>query len=56
MNNESNPYLRKLDQINEARKKWAESEWFLNLLCTETGLKPPTPTDEQLLQWVYKLH
>ena len=50
-NQESNPYLLRLDQIEAARKKWAESEWLLSFLRTEGSERPKEPTDEQLLEW-----
>ena len=50
-NQESNPYLQRLDQIEAARKKWAESEWLLSFLRTEGSERPKEPTDEQLLEW-----
>jgi len=54
--NETNPYLRRLDQISETKKKWSESEWLLNLLRSETSQKPSIPTEQELLQWAQKLH
>lgn len=56
MSNEANPYLRKIDELQAARKKWASSEWLLNLLRTETGQQPRILTDEELLQWAQNLH
>jgi len=52
--NETNPYLKRLDKIEEARKQWRESEWRLDFLRT-IGPTPTTPpTDEQLLTWNQK--
>jgi len=48
---ESNPYLQRLDQIEAARKKWAQSEWLLSFLRTEGSEKPKELTDEQILEW-----
>jgi hypothetical protein len=56
MYQENNPYLRKLDQTTEARRKWSESEWLLNLLRTETGLEQHIPTEQEVLLWAQKLH
>ena len=56
MNRESNPYLRRLEELAEARSKWAGSEWILNILRTETGQGTCIPTDEELLQWAQKVH
>jgi hypothetical protein len=53
--NFNNPYERKLEQIQKARKLWQESEWLLSFLRSE-GNPIPAPTDEQLLQWMHKLH
>jgi hypothetical protein len=35
---EPNPHLKKLDQLQAAKRKWQESEWLLSFLRTETGL------------------
>ena len=51
MYQENNPHLRKLDQIAEAKRKWSESEWLLNILRSEGNEKPRCPTEEELLQW-----
>ena len=51
MNQESNPFLKQLDQLQDARVKWAYSEWLLNFLRSEGDQKPKIPTDEQLLAW-----
>jgi len=53
---ENNPYLRRLEAIDEAKKKWSESEWLLTFLRSETGVKQRTLTDEEILQWEQKLH
>jgi hypothetical protein len=52
--NETNPYLRRLEALNEARKKWNESEWLLNLLRTRGSEKPKQLDKEELLQWAQK--
>jgi len=54
MNDDTNPYLKKLDQIYAAQTKWQESEWHLSFLRTEGEFKPKTLTDEELLQWAKK--
>ena len=56
MHNESNPYLRRLDAINEARTKYAESEWLLSFLRTNDGKEQRKLKDEELLQWAQQLH
>jgi hypothetical protein len=55
MQRELNPYLRNFDKVRDARKKWSESEWLLNILRSDTGQQPHIPTDEELLQWAQKL-
>jgi hypothetical protein len=50
-----NLHLKRLDQLEKARKLWQESEWRLNFLRTETGTPTPEPTDEEILQW-YQQH
>jgi hypothetical protein len=54
MNDLYNPHLQKLDLIQEARKKWDESEWILAFLRSE-GNPVPEPTEHELLQWMRNL-
>jgi len=49
-----NPHLKRLEELDKARKLWAESEWVLNFLRTQTGTPPSEPTDETILQWYQK--
>ena len=59
MNNQSretNPFLQRLDQINDAKVKYAYSEWLLNFLRSEGSLNPTILTDEQLLVWHKNSH
>lgn len=53
---ESNPFLQRLNRINDAKVKWAYSEWLLDFLRSEGSLKPKIPTDEELLVWAKTLH
>jgi hypothetical protein len=53
---EPNPHLRRLDQIQAAKRKWSESEWLLEFLRTQNGTEPKIMTDEEILQWSQKLH
>ncbi len=46
-----NPYEQRLEQLEEARKLWGESEWRLNFLRSITGTPIPEPTEEEILQW-----
>jgi hypothetical protein len=43
---------QQLEQLEQARKQWKESEWRLHFLRTQTGHTLPEPTDEQLIQWM----
>lgn len=52
--NYNNPYERKLEQIQKAKKLWQESEWTLDFLRSE-GNPIPELKDEELLQWMHKL-
>jgi len=54
--NEPNPFLRRLDQIQDARTKWESSEWLLSFLRSESNEQPKIPTDEEILQWAQNLH
>ena len=49
--NNNNPYLQRLDQLDEARKKWTESEWRLNFLRTITNSPVKEIGEEELLAW-----
>ena len=53
---ETNPHLLRLNQLNEARIRWNESEWLLNFLRTKSSIKPKTQTDEELLASNQQLH
>ena len=46
-----NPHLKRLEQLEHARKLWRESEWRLNFLRTQTGTPTPAPTRQEVLQW-----
>jgi hypothetical protein len=50
----STEYLKRLDQLEEARKKHLESEWLLKFLRTE-GSEPKTKTKEEILIWSQNL-
>lgn len=49
------PYTKRLDQIQEARKKHNESDWRLSFLRVIEPERPQPPTPDQLLQWNQKL-
>lgn len=49
--NETNPYLKRLDLIKQAREKFEESEWRLNFLRSLEPTPLPKPSDEELLKW-----
>lgn len=49
-----NPYLKRLDELEAARKAWRESEWVLSFLRTISSTPPAEPTDEEILQWHLK--
>ena len=53
---ETNPYLLKLNQIEEARTKWDQSEWLLNHLRTQGSTAPKQLTDKELLTWIHQQH
>ena len=55
-NNATNPFMQRLDQMKDARVKWAYSEWLLNFLRSEGELQPKIPSDEDLLIWAQKSH
>ena len=47
----NNPYLKRLEDLAIARKRWIESEWVLNFLRTTTGQLQRQFNDEELLSW-----
>jgi len=49
------PYTRRLDQIQEARKRFNESEWRLSFLRAIEPEQPKQPDPNQLLEWNQKL-
>jgi len=49
------PFTKRLDQIQEARKKHDESEWRLNFLRCIEPEQPKQPDPNQLLEWNQKL-
>jgi hypothetical protein len=51
MSNETNPYLRKLDQQDAAKKLFYESEWRLSFLRTLSSEPTPQPLEEEIIQW-----
>lgn len=53
---DNNPYLKRLDQLERARKLWAESEWVLNFLRTLQPHPQKQPTQEELLSWHQQNH
>jgi len=53
---EPNPHLQRLDQLQSARQKYKESEWYLSFLRTETDQSPKPLTEAELLEWNKRLH
>jgi len=53
--NDNSQHEQRLDQLEQARKLWLESEWRLNFLRTETGTPTQPRTEEEILQW-YQQH
>lgn len=49
----TNPYLERLDDLEQARNLWQQSEFRLNFLRTESGTKLMQPTEEEILQWYH---
>jgi hypothetical protein len=56
MNPPTNPYIKRLDELEAAKEKWQESEWLLSFLRSEGSEQPKIPTDEEVLQWAKNLH
>jgi len=53
---ETNPYIKRLDELEAAKEKWQESEWLQSFLRSEGCLEPKIPNDEELLEWAKNLH
>ena len=49
------PYTKRLDQIQEARKRFDESEWRLSFLRAIESEPIKQPDPNQLLEWNQKL-
>ncbi len=49
-----NPHLKRLDQLEKARKLWKESERILKILRTESAKPLKACSDEEILQWHLK--
>ena len=55
MSQQFNPdHLDQLDQLQEARKQWQESEWRLSFLRTETGTPLQEANDDEIWEWYEK--
>ncbi len=48
MNPPTNPYIKRLDELEAAKEKFNESEWRLFFLRTLSAEPPPQPTDEEI--------
>ena len=48
----TNPYLKRLEELEAARKAWDWSEWLLNILRTESCHQPKQLSEEELLVWM----
>ncbi len=51
---DNNPYVKRLEQLEQARKLWGESEWILNFLRTIPATPTKAPTDDEMLIWQQK--
>ena len=50
-----NPHEQRLNELEQARKLYQESEWRLNFLRTETGTAIPEFKDEEILKWYQQI-
>ena len=48
---ETNPYIRRLDQLKEARQNFDESEWRLSFLRTIEAEAPKPLTEQEIILW-----
>jgi len=46
-----NQHERNLEQLQQIKRRWQESEWRLNFLRSFTGQPMTAPTDDELLTW-----
>jgi hypothetical protein len=51
MNFERNPYLKRLDEVEEAKRSWQELDWRLSFLRSISPEPINYPTEQELLQW-----
>lgn len=47
----NNQFSRRLEALEEARKRWEESEWVLRKLRSRSSRETTSPDDERLLEW-----
>lgn len=51
-----NRYLQRLEHLEQARKLFEEYKWRLQFLRSIPAAPKPDPTDNELLEWFYKLN
>ena len=47
----NNQFSRRLEAVEQARKKWEESEWVLRKLRSRASNKTQMIDDETLIEW-----
>jgi hypothetical protein len=47
----SNPHLKRLDQLQTARKQYQELNWRLTFLQTLSAEPDTEPNEEELIKW-----
>ena len=50
-----NAFVHRIDQIQEARELWQESEWRLGFLRSIASTPKPDPDEEEILKWFCNL-
>ena len=51
MEHEPNPFIRRQNLMQEARRNYVEREWRLTFLRTISSEAMPKLTDDQILEW-----
>jgi hypothetical protein len=53
--NNSYAKAQRLELIEQARKRWNESEWVLGMLRSHSAVETKRPDDDELTEWFERL-
>jgi protein subunit release factor B len=52
---EISQFTRRFEALEQARKKWDESEWVLRKLRSRSSKETNQPDDDKLIEWHHQL-